>query len=108
VSADAPEDRDRQREARDTEVAPDRAVVDRIVDGRTAVLLVGAGADELECRADQLPAGSGEGTWLVLDTSHQPPTIIDVDREMTDLRAADVSRRMQRIREGRRGGRFGR
>jgi hypothetical protein len=108
VGVDASDDRSSRRRDQDTEVAPDRAVVDRIEDGKTAVLLVGADEHELTCGAELLPAGVVEGTWVVLDTSHQPPTIVEVDREMTETRRNDVSRRMRRMREGRRGGRFGR
>jgi hypothetical protein len=91
------------------EVVPaDRAVIDRIVDGTTVVLLVGA--DEWEAHVDPsvLPAGATDGTWLVVDPATSPVDVLGVDEELTRRRADDISARMQRIREGRQGGRFAR
>jgi predicted O-methyltransferase YrrM len=41
-----------------------KAVIDRIVDGRHAVLLVGGVETERVVPVDQLPAGAREGAWL--------------------------------------------
>lgn len=43
-----------------------RAVIDRIVDGTHAVLLVGEEETELVMPVNNLPAGAREGTWLSL------------------------------------------
>ncbi len=45
----------------------EHAVIDRIVDGKTAVLIVGNDEKEYRYPADKLPAGAAEGTWLILE-----------------------------------------
>jgi hypothetical protein len=92
----------------DDAVPEDRAVVDRIVDGTTAVLLVGPGEREAHVPAETLPDGVGDGTWLLVDPDTHPVEVLGVDRELTDRRAADISTRMERIRQERHGGRFDR
>lgn len=86
-----------------SEVPADRAVIDRVVDGRLAVLLVGPTEDTLHVPVEVLPEGATEGTWLALDLTR---VIVGIDEERTEARAEDVHRRMERIREERRGGRF--
>jgi hypothetical protein len=90
------------------DITADRAVVDRIVDGRTAVLLVGTEETELQLPSALLPEGAGEGDWLVLDLATEPPSLVRVDEELTDARRTDLEQRMERIRRERGGGRFGR
>ena len=85
------------------EIPMDRAVIDRIVDGRTAVLLVGPSEEPLHVPVDVLPEDATEGSWLVLDLAE---LIVGVDHELTDVRASEVRARMERIRQERRGGRF--
>jgi hypothetical protein len=89
-------------------ITDDRAVVDRIVDGRTALLLVGPTEAEAHLPVDALPEGTTEGTWVVLDLSVDPPRVIDVDEELTTARREELTRRMDRIRRDRTGGRFDR
>jgi hypothetical protein len=83
-------------------------VVDRIVDGVTAVLLVEPDDEELDLPADQLPDGAVDGTWVRLDRGTEPPRILGIDHERTEARRADIAERMQRLRQQRRGGRFDR
>lgn len=45
---------------------PEKAVVDRIVDGHTAVLLVGEDEREMLVSVNDLPEGAGEGAWLLV------------------------------------------
>lgn len=42
----------------------ERTVVDRIVDGQHAVLLVGQQEEERVVPVADLPAGAGEGAWM--------------------------------------------
>jgi hypothetical protein len=86
----------------------DRAVIDRIVDGHTAVLLVGDDEIELLLPTDALPDGAADGTWVVLDTSTDPPTVLRIDEQLTWDRFDRLSARLEAIRRKRRGGRFGR
>lgn len=85
------------------EIPLDRAVVDRVVDDRIALLLVGPAEDALHVPVEALPVGAGEGTWLVLDLDR---LIVGIDQHLTESRAADVHGRMERIRREQRGGRF--
>jgi len=86
----------------------DRAVIDRIVDGHTAVLLVGGEETELLLPVDALPQGAADGTWVVLDMSTDPPTVVGIDEQLTQRRFDELSARLETIRRERRGGRFGR
>ena len=74
------------------------AVVDRIVDGRHAVLLVGADEVELVLDVALLPEGTGEGDWLRLG--------LMLDAELTASRRAALAERLEHIRRTRGGGRF--
>jgi hypothetical protein len=79
-------------------IAQDALVVDRIVDGRHAVLLIGPDEIELVIDVDLLPAGTVEGDWLRLGFVPDPAS--------TASRRADVEARMTRLRDERSGGRF--
>jgi hypothetical protein len=88
-------------------VPEDRAVVDRVVDGRTAVLLVGPDETEAHVDVTSLPAGVSDGTWVVVDRAASPIEVLGIDRELTQRRADDISARLERLRRRRGGGRFG-
>lgn len=93
----------------ETGIGHDRAVVDRIVDGRAAVLLVGPAEVELFLSADALPEGAGEGTWVVLEVSTDPPDLtLRIDDRLTRERFEDLTARLDAIRRSRRRGRFDR
>jgi hypothetical protein len=81
------------------DVPADAAVVDRIEDGRHAVLLVGAAEVELVVDVALLPEGTVEGDWLRLG--------LTADVELTASRRSALSDRLERIRRTRGGGRFG-
>jgi hypothetical protein len=69
-------------EAEPTGIRPDRAVVDRIEDGRAA-LLVGPGRTPIYLDVEELPRGAGVGTWLVLDLQSTPPLALSIDTGLT-------------------------
>jgi hypothetical protein len=81
------------------DVPVDAAVVDRIEDGRHAVLLVGPAEVELVVDVALLPEGTREGDWLRLG--------LTVDAELTESRRSALADRLERIRRTRGGGRFG-
>jgi len=81
------------------DVPTDAAVVDRIEDGRHAVLLVGAAEVELVVDIALLPDGTVEGDWLRLS--------LTADAELTESRRSALTHRLERIRRTRGGGRFG-
>lgn len=91
----------------DPDIPPDRAVIDRIVDGVTAVLLVGPDETELLVGVDQLPDDAGEGDWVVIDPGGACASVVAVDADLTRRRATDIDARLARIRARRSGGRFG-
>lgn len=90
-----------------TPIEPDRAVVDRIVDD-TAVVLVGPDEAEHHLPASELPEGASEGSWLVVDPASDPVGVLGVDEALTQARTEALTRRLDRIRRQRTGGRFGR
>ena len=76
-----------------------RAVVDRIVDGEHAVLLVGDDEVELVVPAGRLPEGAGEGAMLTL--------ALVLDAEAGAARAEELGERLEHLRRERsRPGRF--
>jgi hypothetical protein len=81
------------------DVPVDAAVVDRIEDGRHAVLLVGPAEVELVVDVALLPEGTREGDWLRLG--------LTVDAGLTESRRSALAARLERIRRTRGGGRFG-
>jgi hypothetical protein len=80
------------------DVPQDALVVDRIVDGRHAVLLIGPDEVELVIDVALLPQGTAEGDWLRLG--------LTADAALTAARRSDVEARMARLRAERTGGRF--
>lgn len=81
---------------------PLKAVVDRIVDGQTAVLLVGDDEREMPVPVATLPAGAGEGSWLLF---HPLDGSLELDEEETARRRAAIQDKLSRLR--RRGRRLG-
>jgi hypothetical protein len=81
-----------------SDIPADAAVVDRIEDGRHAVLLVGPEEVELILDVALLPEGTAEGDWLRL--------VLTPDVELTASRRTALTERLERIRRTRRGGRF--
>lgn len=84
----------------------DRAVVDRVVDGATAVLLIGPEETEAHVDVSTLPDDTRDGTWLVVDPTASPVQVLGVDRQLTEDRASEIATRMDRLRQERHGGRF--
>ena len=91
----------------DADIPPDRAFIDRIVDGTMAVLLVGPDETELHVPVDQLPPDAGEGDWVVIDPGGAGAAVLTVDADLTRRRATRIDARLARIRARRSGGRFG-
>lgn len=68
-----------------TGIGTDRALVERIEDGR-AVLLVGPGGTPMHVDATDLPEGAEAGTWVILDMQFNPPFAVRIDAELTAAR----------------------
>jgi prophage tail gpP-like protein len=84
-------------------VADEKAVIDRIVDGRHAVLIVGEDERQVVVPATSLPAAAGEGTWLRV--RFDGDTLLDarIDREETERVRQRVSAKMEQLRQRGRG-----
>jgi hypothetical protein len=73
------------------------AVVDRIVDGQHAVLLINDSL-ELVVPATELPDGASEGSWLRVTIRGNTLVNAALDAEKTSQMAADVHEKMERLR----------
>ena len=76
----------------------DKAVIDRIVDGRTAVILVGEDERQHHCPADRLPEGAKEGTWLRVQVESGSVVAMEVDQEETDEVRRRIQEKMDKLR----------
>jgi len=82
----------------------ERAVVDRILEGRQAVLLVAEGEVERVVPADRLQTGTREGTWLrVRFEGGELVVEAEVDREETERSRRRIEDKLERLRRGGRG-----
>ena len=77
----------------------DKAVVDRIVDRRHAVLLVGEDEVEKIVSIAKLPPGAGEGTWLRVEFEGAELVAAEVDAEETARVKARITAKMERLRQ---------
>jgi len=74
-------------------------VVDRIVDKRRAVLLVGENEVEKIVSVDKLPPGAGEGIWLIVEFEGDELVAAEVDAEETVRVKARIAAKMERLRQ---------
>lgn len=82
----------------------ERAVIDRIVDGTHAVLLIGDDETEQVIPAEQLPDNAIEGTWLLIardDTGRVVEVSVD-EEETREVQKRLESKLDQLRRRGRR------
>lgn len=75
------------------------AVVDRIVDGRHAVLI--AGDEEYVVPASQLPDGAEQGSWLRVQFGPGGIVTATVDDDETKRRRKRITEKVERLRERR-------
>ena len=76
----------------------EKAVIDRIVDGRTAVILVGEDERQFRYPADRLPGGAKEGTWLRVQVESGSVVAMEVDQEETDAVCRRIQEKMDKLR----------
>ncbi len=76
-----------------------KAVIDRIVDGKQAVLHVGDRETEWILPVNELPAGAKEGIWLRVGVDGNRLVDIEIDEQETGQRAAGISEKMRMLRE---------
>lgn len=76
----------------------EKAVIDRIVDGETAVILVGEDEREYRYPAEQLPEGAREGCWLRVQIDGGEIAALELDQDETDVTRRRVQDKMDRLR----------
>jgi hypothetical protein len=76
-----------------------KAVIDRIVDGKHAVLLVGESEEEKIISYSLLPVGVGEGSWLNVQFDGDTLISIKADQSETDQRKKRIQDKMNLLRE---------
>ena len=75
------------------------AVIDRIVDGRIAVLLVGDKEEQFHCRAEALPPGAEEGHWLQVKIVDGELLAAAIDYEKTAEMQNRIRSKMELLRQ---------
>jgi hypothetical protein len=77
----------------------EKAVIDRIIDGNTAVILVGDDERKLHYPADKLPAGTEEGFWLRVQVESGEIISLEVDREETEIVRGRIQKKIDALRK---------
>lgn len=75
-----------------------KGVIDRIVDDKHAVLLVGLEEVEKIISIDQLPPGSEEGTWLILEFTDEELVNILIDTNENKRARERIEEKMKKLR----------
>ena len=75
------------------------AVIDRIEDGKFAVLIVGETEQQYVIPIAQLPEGAGEGIWLRVRFANDTLVEASIDAEATARARARISEKMDRLRK---------
>lgn len=76
----------------------ERAVVDRVVDGIHAVLLVGDAETEVVVPLARLPDGAREGTWLRVRFDGPALAEARLDPDETERARARIAAKLERLR----------
>ena len=81
----------------------EKAVIDRIVDGKTAVILVGEDERLYHYPAEKLPEGAAEGIRVKVEISEGQIVSLEVDQGETDIARKRIQEKMDRLRQRGRG-----
>lgn len=76
-----------------------RAVIDRIVDGKYAVLLIGENEEEKIISCSLLPEGVIEGSWVKIQFEGDQLTSIEIDQQETEHRKKRIADKMNLLRQ---------
>ena len=76
----------------------EKAVIDRIVDGNTAVILVGEDERQHHYPANKLPDGAREGTWLRVRVESGEIVFVEVDQEETATTGKRIQEKTDKLR----------
>lgn len=77
----------------------EKAVVERIVDGRHAVLHVGEREEEMIVPVERLPEGVNEGLWLRVRREEGELVLAEIDETETDERRVRIREKMRLLRQ---------
>jgi hypothetical protein len=77
----------------------EKAVVDRIVDGKYAVLLVGDQEIEKMIPSSKLPEGVTEGTWIRVEFNGDDLLSLEADNEETSKTNKRIKSKMELLRQ---------
>ncbi|QQK75855.1 DUF3006 domain-containing protein [Salicibibacter cibarius] len=83
----------------------EKAVLDRIEDGKHAVLLIGDEEKEKIIPSSELPEGSKEGMWFQVDLEDSKIVKISIDQAETKKREKRISDKMAKLKK-KKGGKF--
>lgn len=75
-----------------------KGVIDRI-EGNTATILIESEGRELTLKAEELPEGATEDTWLSLETEDEKVVSVEIDEKETEERKESAEDMMRRLRE---------
>lgn len=81
----------------------EKAVIDRIVDGKTAIILVGDDERQHHYPAGKLPEGAQEGTCLRVQIENGEILSLEVDQEETDTVRRRIQEKIDKLRARDRG-----
>lgn len=78
---------------------PEKAVIDRIVDGEHAVLLVGEEEREMVVPMTSMPAEAREGMWLQIEFNGEKIISVELDEDTTTVQKDRIQKKMALLRE---------
>ncbi|TWT04332.1 DUF3006 domain-containing protein [Planococcus sp. CPCC 101016] len=82
-----------------------KGILDRIEDGRHAVILVEAEGIELVLPANRLPEGSQINSWFTIDAENGQ-LALSLDQKTTSSKSEQAEELMMRLRRKKKGSRF--
>ncbi|GGK36503.1 hypothetical protein GCM10010965_31810 [Caldalkalibacillus thermarum] len=77
----------------------EKGVIDRIVDNKHAVILIGDDEREIIIPSHLLPSGAKEGTWLKVTFDANSVTQIEIDEVETERVKERISAKLAKLRE---------
>lgn len=76
----------------------EKAVLDRIVDGKFAVLMVGEDERQVEYPAEGLPSGARAGVWMKAETEGDTIVSLEIDEVNTEEIAQRIHGKLEQLR----------
>ncbi|MDV2581992.1 DUF3006 domain-containing protein [Alkalibacillus haloalkaliphilus] len=83
-----------------------QGVLDEIVDGQTAVILIETTKQTFHLPISQLPEGSQEGIWYDISVESDQVLKLTINKEKTKEQEEAISNRLNRLRKNSKGSKF--